>query len=157
EDLRAQRMRREGPVKASRARELECGEAEVGVVRDREVAPGADVRHGRGVKSQHTEHFNGRSSERGLRGRLDHSRRIIRVQSGAMSRTHRRISEWLFVLTFAAYAYFHGGGGWNQSSQLDLTRAIAERHTFAIDAYIGNSGDVAFKGGHIYSNKSPAL
>jgi hypothetical protein len=74
-----------------------------------------------------------------------------------MSRTDRRISEWLFLVTFAAYAYFHGGGGWNQNSQLDLTRAIAERHTFLIDAYAGNSGDVSFAKNHLYSNKSPAL
>lgn len=74
-----------------------------------------------------------------------------------MSRTDRRISEWLFLVTFAAYAYFHGGGGWNQNSQLDLTRAIAERHTFIIDAYAGNSGDVSFAKNHLYSNKSPAL
>lgn len=74
-----------------------------------------------------------------------------------MSRTDRRISEWLFLLTFAAYAYFHGGGGWNQNSQLDLTRAIAERHTFRLDAYLGNTGDVSFAQKHVYSNKSPAL
>ncbi len=74
-----------------------------------------------------------------------------------MSRTDRRISEWLFLLTFAAYAYFHAGGGWNQNSQLDLTRAIAEHHTFVIDAYAGNSGDVSFAKNHLYSNKSPGL
>jgi hypothetical protein len=74
-----------------------------------------------------------------------------------MSHTDRRISEWLFLVTFAAYAYFHGGGGWNQNSQLDLTRAIAEHHTFLIDAYAGNSGDVSFARHHLYSNKSPAL
>ena len=35
--------------------------------------------------------------------------------------------------------YFFAGGGWNQNSQFDLTRAIVERHTFAIDAYAGNT------------------
>src|SRR3954451_3997849 len=74
-----------------------------------------------------------------------------------MSRTDRRISEWLFLLTFATYAFFHGGGGWNQNSQLDLTRAIAERHTFRVNAYLGNTGDVSFANQHVYSNKSPAL
>ena len=69
----------------------------------------------------------------------------------------KRIAEWLFLLTFAAAAYFHSGGGWNQSSQFDLTRAIVERHTFAIDAYAFNTGDLAFANGHVYSNKAPAL
>jgi hypothetical protein len=69
----------------------------------------------------------------------------------------RRIAEWLFLLTFVTYVYFFAGGGWNQNSQFDLTRAIVERHTFAIDAYAGSTGDVSFANGHLYSNKSPAL
>jgi len=69
----------------------------------------------------------------------------------------RRIAEWLAILTFAVYAYSFAGGGWNQNSQFDLTRAIVERHTFAIDAYAGNTGDVSYANGHVYSNKSPAL
>src|SRR5205823_7863456 len=44
-----------------------------------------------------------------------------------------------------------------QNSQFDLTRAIVERHTFAIDSLAGNTGDVSFAHGHVYSNKSPAL
>jgi len=74
-----------------------------------------------------------------------------------MSLADRRVAEWLFLVTFATYAYFHAGGGWNQNAQLDLTRAIVERHTFAIDAYAGNSGDVSFANGHIYANKAPGL
>jgi hypothetical protein len=73
------------------------------------------------------------------------------------SSTDRRIAEWLALLTFAAYAYFFAGGGWNQNATFDLTRAIVERHTFAIDAYAGNTGDVSFNGGHVYANKAPAL
>src|SRR5712692_8678891 len=74
-----------------------------------------------------------------------------------MSVADRQVAVWLALLTFVTYAYFHGGGGWNQNSQFDLTRAIVERHTFAIDAYAGNTGDVSRAGGHFYSNKSPAL
>jgi hypothetical protein len=74
-----------------------------------------------------------------------------------MSHADRRVAEWLFLLTFVVYAYFFAGGGWNQNSQFDLTRAIVERHTFSIDGYAANSGDVAFARGHVYSNKSPAL
>jgi hypothetical protein len=69
----------------------------------------------------------------------------------------RRIAEWLAIVTFAAYAYFFAGGGWNQNATFDLTRAIVERHTFAIDAYAGNTGDVSFANGHVYANKAPAL
>ena len=63
----------------------------------------------------------------------------------------------LFVLTFVAYAYFYGGGGWNQNANFDLTRAIVERHTFAIDAYYQNTGDISTNAGHIYANKAPGL
>jgi hypothetical protein len=73
------------------------------------------------------------------------------------SPTDRRIAEWLALLTFAAYAYFFAGGGWNQNATFDLTRAIVERHTFAIDAYAGNTGDVSSNRGHVYANKAPAL
>lgn len=74
-----------------------------------------------------------------------------------MNVTDRRIAEWLFLLTFATYAYFFAGGGWNQNATFDLTRAIVERHTFAIDEYAGNTGDVSFGHGHVYANKAPAL
>jgi hypothetical protein len=74
-----------------------------------------------------------------------------------MSLADRRVAVWIALLTFATYAWFHAGGGWNQNSQLDLARAIAERHTFAIDAYAGNTGDLSFSNGHVYSNKSPAI
>jgi hypothetical protein len=69
----------------------------------------------------------------------------------------KRIAEWLAILTFVTCGYFFAGGGWNQNSQFDLTRAIVERHTFAIDSLTRNTGDVAIANGHIYSNKSPAM
>jgi hypothetical protein len=74
-----------------------------------------------------------------------------------ISKSDKRIAEWLALLTFATYAYFFAGGGWNQNATFDLTRAIVERHTFAIDAYAGNTGDVSFNAGHVYANKAPAL
>src|SRR5437764_14426398 len=79
------------------------------------------------------------------------------MESDGQQLHDRRVAEWLFLLTFAVYAWFYAGAGWNQNSQFDLTRAIVERHTFAIDAYASNTGDVSFHGGHVYSNKSPAL
>jgi hypothetical protein len=74
-----------------------------------------------------------------------------------MSVADRQVAVWLALLTFVTYAYFHGGGGWNQNSQFDLTRAVVERHTFAIDAYAGNTGDVSAYHGHVYTNKAPGL
>ena len=69
----------------------------------------------------------------------------------------RQLAVRLALLTFIAYAYFYAGAGWNQNSQFDLTRAIVERQTFAIDAYYTNTGDVSRHDGHVYSNKSPGL
>ena len=69
----------------------------------------------------------------------------------------RRVAEWLFLVAFAAYACFYAGGGWNQNAAFDLTRAIVERHTFAIDAYASNTGDLSYANGHVYANKAPAL
>ncbi|HEV2719412.1 MAG TPA: hypothetical protein VG323_05305, partial [Thermoanaerobaculia bacterium] len=63
----------------------------------------------------------------------------------------------LFLVAFATYAYFYAGGGWNQNAAFDLTRAGVERHTFAIDAYAGNTGDVSYANGHVYANKPPML
>lgn len=75
----------------------------------------------------------------------------------ALSVDDKRIAEWLFLLTFFAAAYFYGGAGWNQNATFDLTRAMVERHTLAIDAYAGNTGDVSYANGHVYANKAPAL
>src|SRR4029079_11139168 len=74
-----------------------------------------------------------------------------------LSQTDRQISERLFILTLISVAYFYAGGGWNQNAQFDLTRAIVERGTFAIDAFAGNTGDISRYGVHIYANKAPGL
>jgi hypothetical protein len=76
---------------------------------------------------------------------------------GIVSLADRRVAIWLAFITFIACAWFHAGGGWNQNAAFDLTRAIVERHTFAIDAYAGNTGDVSRFGGHLYANKAPGL
>lgn len=74
-----------------------------------------------------------------------------------MSLADRRVAIWISLLAFATYAWFHAGGGWNQNAFFDLTRAIVERQTFAIDEYAANTGDISFANGHIYANKTPAL
>jgi hypothetical protein len=77
------------------------------------------------------------------------------VAAPALSLVDRQISVRLFLLSFVCYAYFYAGGGWNQNAQFDLTRAIVERHTFALDGLQANSGDISTWGGHTYANKSP--
>jgi hypothetical protein len=79
------------------------------------------------------------------------------MESATPQLIDRRIAEWLFLLTFAVYAWFYAGAGWNQNALFDTTRAMVERHTFTIDAYASNTGDVGRYAGHIYANKAPGL
>ncbi|MEO8033913.1 MAG: hypothetical protein ABI837_05730 [Acidobacteriota bacterium] len=74
-----------------------------------------------------------------------------------MSGEDRHIARGLFALLFFAYAYFFGGCGFNQNATFDLTRALVEQHTIAIDRYAGNTDDVSFHAGHTYVNKAPGL
>lgn len=74
----------------------------------------------------------------------------------------------LFVLCFAAYAYFYQAGGWNQNVRFDLVRSTVERGTAVIDRYHRNTGDLACRGPsgrcrkphpargeHAYADKAP--
>ncbi|HEV2722103.1 MAG TPA: hypothetical protein VG323_18930 [Thermoanaerobaculia bacterium] len=70
----------------------------------------------------------------------------------------RRIAAGIFILGLATFSWFYGGDGWNQGAQLDLTRAIVERHTLYIDGYDGNTRDVSIgSGGHKYINRAPGV
>jgi len=69
----------------------------------------------------------------------------------------RRVSLPLFALVFGTYAYFYQAGGWNQNSRFDLTRAVVEQGTLAIDAFQENTGDKAQRDGHWYTDKAPGL
>ncbi|MGA7617387.1 MAG: hypothetical protein WBX15_19655 [Thermoanaerobaculia bacterium] len=71
--------------------------------------------------------------------------------------TDRDLARKIFLLALVTCAWFFGGSGFNQGSNIDLTRAIIERHTLSIDPYIENTGDISVHGGHIYSNKAPGL
>jgi hypothetical protein len=61
------------------------------------------------------------------------------------------------VLVFGVYAYFYQGGGWSLNSRFDLTRAIVEQRTIAIDAFHENTGDKAQRGAHYFCDKAPGL
>ncbi|HWN66925.1 MAG TPA: hypothetical protein VNM90_04750, partial [Haliangium sp.] len=80
----------------------------------------------------------------------------------------KRPAVALFVLCFAAYAYFYQAGGWNQNVRFDLVRSLVEQRTAAIDAYYRNTGDLACRGpagpcrqprpergDHAYADKAP--
>ena len=69
----------------------------------------------------------------------------------------RRPEIPLFALVFGAYAFFYQAGGWNQNSRFDLTRAIVEQGTVAIDAFHENTGDKAQRGDHWFTDKAPGL
>src|SRR5947207_13090537 len=58
---------------------------------------------------------------------------------------------WLFGL----FAYFIPAATWNPVSRFDLTRAIVERRTFAIDDFVDDTGDRSFANGHWYTDKAP--
>jgi hypothetical protein len=63
----------------------------------------------------------------------------------------------LFALVLGCYAYFYQAGGWNQNSRFDLTRAMVERHSLRIDAYVHNTGDDSKRDGHFYCDKAPVV
>lgn len=69
----------------------------------------------------------------------------------------RPLARRLFILTFVAYAWFFGGGGWNQNATLDLARAIVERGQIDIGPYASNTGDLSYANGKVYANKAPGL
>jgi len=79
-----------------------------------------------------------------------------------VTRADRRIAVGLFIVAFGTFAWFFGGGGWNQNAHFDLTRALVERQTLHIDGYRVNTGDISWNRDrrgeyHAYSNKPPGL
>jgi hypothetical protein len=60
-------------------------------------------------------------------------------------------AAWLFGI----FCYFLPAATWNPVSRFDLTRSLVEHRTFAIDAYVDNTGDRAHRGEHWYSDKAP--
>ena len=72
-----------------------------------------------------------------------------------LTRSDVRLASLLFAVTFVAYAYTFGGGGWNQNATLALVRSIVEEQSLSIDHYRAMTGDVSTAGGRTYSNKPP--
>jgi hypothetical protein len=67
------------------------------------------------------------------------------------------LAPLLTAVLLCSYAYFDSGGGWNQDSHFDLTRALVEQRTVKIDSFQWNTGDKALFQGHFYSDKAPGL
>ncbi len=63
----------------------------------------------------------------------------------------------LLLAALFTYSYFYQGGGWNQNSRFDLTRALVEQHSTQITAYADNSGDLALRGTAVYCDKAPGV
>lgn len=68
-----------------------------------------------------------------------------------------RVALALFLFTAVVYGFFFGGGGWNQNAHFDLTRALVETRSVAIDRFADNTGDVLERDGHVYANKAPGV
>lgn len=69
----------------------------------------------------------------------------------------RRPEAALFAAALGTYAYFFQGGGWNQNSRFNLVRSIVEQRTIVVDDYVQNTGDLAVRDGHHYSDKAPGV
>lgn len=64
----------------------------------------------------------------------------------------------MFLTLLIGYGYvLPRWADWNQNSRFDLTRALVERHTVAIDAFAANTGDYAIVQGRTVSDKAPGL
>ena len=73
----------------------------------------------------------------------------------------------IFLTFFIIYLCFARFEPWNDTSKLDLTRAIVDEHRFEIDSYINDTennivtsdisdtGDRTYYKGHYYSDKPP--
>jgi hypothetical protein len=72
-------------------------------------------------------------------------------------RQDHRVAAYVFVLAFLSFAYFVQGGGPNENSRYNLTRAIVEHRTLSIEAFHNNTFDKANVGDSHYSDKAPGL
>lgn len=68
-----------------------------------------------------------------------------------------RLRLWLAGTLFLCFLYFLPRlGDWNQNSRLDVSLAMVDHGTTAVDEYRWNAGwDVTFLHGHYYANKAP--
>jgi hypothetical protein len=63
----------------------------------------------------------------------------------------------IFLCSFLVYAYFFQGSGWNQHAHFSTMRALVEDGTADVTRFRERTGDVTFRGDHVYSNKPPGI
>lgn len=63
----------------------------------------------------------------------------------------------IFLTLFSIYFLFVQWYGWNEESNLALTRAIVNENRFEIDSFANLTGDRAVYNGHYYTDKEPGL
>ena len=75
-----------------------------------------------------------------------------------MVMTERRATVLIFATLALVYAFvFPRWLDWNANARFDLSAAIVDHGTLAIDAYSANTGDYALFNNHRYSDKAPGL
>ena len=72
-----------------------------------------------------------------------------------MTTARARIPVALLVLLPQLWIF--QGGGWNQNSRFALARALVTRGSLRIDGDAAVTGDLALRGGHVYSDKVPGV
>lgn len=73
------------------------------------------------------------------------------------SQRSKLVLLWLGTTFFFCCVYFLPHMDANVDSHLDLTLAIANHGTFAVDRYHHNTGDLDHYNGHFYTDKAPGL
>ncbi len=66
-------------------------------------------------------------------------------------------AAWTFVILLTSYAFFWHGRDWNSASRLMLTYALVDRGTLSIDGLETQTGDLARRDGHYYTEKNPGF
>ena len=75
-------------------------------------------------------------------------------RAGATKQGARYVALALLLLCTYTY-FFPRWADWNQNSRLDVVLAVVDQGTWAIDAYVENTGDYALYEGHYYGEKAP--
>lgn len=69
----------------------------------------------------------------------------------------RNPAAWVFLILGLSSAYFWHGRDWNTASRLMLTYALVDRGTVSIDGLQTQTGDLARRDGHYYTEKTPGF
>ncbi len=100
--------------------------------------------------------IDGADSKQGVIGDSAGSERAtLRDAQKSHSQTSRRVAILTFLSVWLASGWYLQARDWNVASRLMLVYALGDRGTIAIDGLDKQTGDLAFKDGHYYSDKAP--